>query len=1120
TTVYATWTPVTYAITYNGNGNTSGATPTNGAYTSGSTAYTVLGANTLAKTGYDFSGWNTAADGSGANYAAAATYSTSANLNLFAKWTLTNYTVTYSLNNATAGTLPTQGTKTIGQTFQLAAATGITKTGFTFGGWSDGTNTYTAGTNYTVGSANVTLSAVWIATYIITYDKNGATAGSAPALSSYVTGATGITLPGAGDLLKSGYVFAGWSTTPTGSAVSTPYTVSANTTLYAKWSLASINISFAAGTANSAAASPVTLPLNTTATFGSLYQLPNSSTVSVTAGGDVYVFSGWSDAATTYQPGSQYRVTATAPTFTAQWNRVYDVRYVLGGGTSTDANIANTDQECIDNGAAGLCTNGQVITTSVAPTRTGYDFAGWVDQGGTSVNAASSYTVSDGHYILYATWTFKPYNITFSAQTGSGAPATQTGNMGQIVSLSATAPTPPAGQNFIGWNTAANGSGSSYGAGAQLILGSSDVTLYAQYAAATITVIYAGLKSSGSLPAAQSAASGSNIQLAAGTGFARTGYNFAGWSDGSQVIAASSTYQMPLVNTQLTAQWTVALPNTPAAPTAVVGDASAVVTVNPGTGSGGDAVSYTITASPGGASCTVYAPATTCTISPLTNNTAYTFTTTATNATGTTSASPTSSSVKPLGKPDAPSSVVATASNGAANVSFAAPANVTDSAPTKYTITSSPAGGSCVLNSPLPNPLACNVTGLTNGTAYTFTVIAENALFISDTSTASVAVTPKTIPGAPSVSAVSGSPGTATVTVTAPASNGGSAITGYTITSAPGGFTCTVAPSANPLACDISTLVNGTSYTFTAVATNIVGDSVASSATSSVTPAGLPSAPAAVVAVPGDGKVTLNITPGAANGAAITGYEVTVSPDGTVITLTSAPYEITGLTNESLYTFSVKAINSVGTGSSATVSNSAKPKAVISPTVVTSIAPTGDEEVGKVLTRDLFFTGAPTPSVTYQWVACTSASDLSTCVDIAGATNTTFTLTSSQIGKYIAVKGTASNAGGTIIATSPTTDLVTAALTIAAPNTGINGTADSGYSMTPVTAGGTSPKSFAITSGTLPTGLNFDPTTGEVSGTPTAAGTSTITIAVTGGNGVTATLTLAISIAAAYVAPA
>jgi uncharacterized repeat protein (TIGR02543 family) len=226
--------------------------------------------------------------------------------------------------------LPTQGTKTIGQTFQLAAATGITKNGFTFGGWSDGTNTYTAGTNYTVGAANVTLTALWINTYLITYDKNGATAGTAPDLASYVTGATGITLAGAGDLLKNGYTFNGWSITPTGTAVSSPYTVSANTTLYAKWALSTININFAAGTANSAPATPVTLPSNTSAVFGSLYQLPNSSTASVTAGGNVYVFSGWSYGGATYQVGSEYRMTATAPTFTAQW--IQDSLYGTGAG--------------------------------------------------------------------------------------------------------------------------------------------------------------------------------------------------------------------------------------------------------------------------------------------------------------------------------------------------------------------------------------------------------------------------------------------------------------------------------------------------------------------------------------------------------------------------------------------------------------------------------------------------------------------------------------------------------------------------------------------------------------------------------------------------------------------
>jgi uncharacterized repeat protein (TIGR02543 family) len=56
--VYATWTAISYTITYNGNGNTSGATPANGAYTSGGTTYNILGANTLVKTGYDFAGWN------------------------------------------------------------------------------------------------------------------------------------------------------------------------------------------------------------------------------------------------------------------------------------------------------------------------------------------------------------------------------------------------------------------------------------------------------------------------------------------------------------------------------------------------------------------------------------------------------------------------------------------------------------------------------------------------------------------------------------------------------------------------------------------------------------------------------------------------------------------------------------------------------------------------------------------------------------------------------------------------------------------------------------------------------------------------------------------------------
>lgn len=89
-----------------------------------------------------------------------------------------------------------------------------------------------------------------------------------------------------------------------------------------------------------------------------------------------------------------------------------------------------------------------------------------------------------------------------------------------------------------------------------------------------------------------------------------------------------------------------------------------------------------------------------------------------------------------------------------------------------------------------------------------------------------------TVPGAPT--AVVGTAGNAQVSVafTAPASNGGSAITGYIVTSSPGNITAT--GTASPIV--VAGLTNGTSYTFTVRAVNKVGNSNASAASSSVTP--------------------------------------------------------------------------------------------------------------------------------------------------------------------------------------------------------------------------------------------------------------------------------------------
>ena len=89
-----------------------------------------------------------------------------------------------------------------------------------------------------------------------------------------------------------------------------------------------------------------------------------------------------------------------------------------------------------------------------------------------------------------------------------------------------------------------------------------------------------------------------------------------------------------------------------------------------------------------------------------------------------------------------------------------------------------------------------------------------------------------TVPGAPTGVVATAGNAFASVAFVAPTSNGGSAITGYTVTSNPGSISATGASS--PI--NITGLINGTAYTFTVVATNAVGNSVPSAASLTVTP--------------------------------------------------------------------------------------------------------------------------------------------------------------------------------------------------------------------------------------------------------------------------------------------
>jgi hypothetical protein len=251
----------------------------------------------------------------------------------------------------------------------------------------------------------------------------------------------------------------------------------------------------------------------------------------------------------------------------------------------------------------------------------------------------------------------------------------------------------------------------------------------------------------------------------------------------------------------------------------------------------------------------------------------------------------------------APTSVSASAGNASATVSWALPDSAGGSAISGYTATLNPGGLTCTTDAA---NRSCAVGNLMNGTTYSVSVTATNSLGAGIPST-EIQVVPATTPSAPSAPSATAGDGAAAVTWVAPA-NGGSAITTYTVTSSPGGATCTT----SELSCVFPVLQNLFAYTFSVVATNVMGASAASPASNAVTPSATwVTAPEFVSAVPGNKAVVLTWSAAVLSSGLPTGYVVKTSDGVEVCRTTAVTCTVSGLANGATPTFSVEAFGAL-----------------------------------------------------------------------------------------------------------------------------------------------------------------------------------------------------------------
>jgi outer membrane protein OmpA-like peptidoglycan-associated protein len=288
--------------------------------------------------------------------------------------------------------------------------------------------------------------------------------------------------------------------------------------------------------------------------------------------------------------------------------------------------------------------------------------------------------------------------------------------------------------------------------------------------------------------------------------------------------------------------------------------------------------------------------------------------------------------------PFAPTMTSASAGDGSITISYSAPIFTGGASIVGYQAIATPTSGSAITVpcNDLTIPLSCNVEGLTNGTSYTVTVAAINAVGSGANSSATGALVPAA--AAMAVTNAYAIPGDGTVDLyfaaIADEGLGGGTFTRYEIyrraagTSWPGTATTTgTTQGSGELSQSYSGLANGTSYEFKIVVITSANSSEISGNTTFVTefPSTVPTAPRdlGVIGTGLLGTVSWSL-PASDGGAAINSYSVTFNNGATcgsvVIDATTnvGTCTISGFAYATTYTVTVYAVNRMGNGAIAT----------------------------------------------------------------------------------------------------------------------------------------------------------------------------------------------------------